>query len=415
MADLQTSPYPLVFPLAGVDAAATSAPSRHRARVELSTLARALSGMQKEAVVSGSPNGRSWRMACDEGPYLNGTDLAPFPLAFFTTGLVNSYLMEILDLARLRGTKIGALELVQDNLYTMEGSAVRGDMIGGALPVALQVRLDADASEDALQDLVAAAVIRSPADALLRSTLTSEFSIVKNGEAVSVGTVRPAATATGEEDLSDATFDAVRPDPNADFPRDIVTKLAAAKSVLGAEGGAGSSLQSEQKRTLHVRGIAALRADGLAETQVQLFKPIGSSFRFLCDLEQLGGTRAPSPLEYLSAGVAFCFLTQIGRYAAILKHDVERYAIAQRTRFQFAGGDGMAAMAASADAVCTHVDIGADIDDATARKTVDMGERTCFLHAAARTPLKTRVRVEVSRHSRLGGEPAPRAASKDQR
>ena len=101
--------------------------------------------MQKEALTTSSPGGRTWRMACDEGPYLNGTDLAPFPLAFFTTGLVNSYFVEILHLARQRGTRIGTLELVQDNRYTMEGSAVRGDMIGGALPVDLHVRIEVDA------------------------------------------------------------------------------------------------------------------------------------------------------------------------------------------------------------------------------------------------------------------------------
>jgi uncharacterized OsmC-like protein len=130
-------------------------------------------------------------------------------------------------------------------------------------------------------------------------------------------------------------------------------------------------------------------------TRVQLFKPIGSSFRFLCDLEHLGGRRAPSPLEYLSAGVAFCYLTQIGRYATILKHDLERYAIAQRTRFGFASGDGAGATPASADLVRTHVEIATVADDATVRKIVDMGERTCFLHAAARTALETRVRIEV--------------------
>jgi uncharacterized OsmC-like protein len=396
MADLQASPHPLVFRLAGFDVAAKSAAPPLLSRVELRTFARALSGMQKEALVTGSPNGRTWRMACDEGPYLNGTDLAPFPLAFFTTGLVNSYLLEILDLARLRGASIGVLEVVQDNLYTMEGSAVRGDMIGGALPVSLHVRIGADVSNEALHDRVAAAVIRSPADALLRGVLASEFSIEKNGEPVTVGAVRPAP-APGACDLSDAMFDAARPDPDAELAGDIITKVAAAESVLDAEGGAGSSLRSEQKRTLHVRGIAALRADGLAVTRVQLFKPIGSSFRFLCELEHRGGMRAPSPLEYLSAGVAFCYLTQIGRYAAILKHDLERYAIAQRTRFGFSSGAGVATMPASADAVCTHVDIVTSVDDATVRKIVDLGERTCFLHAAARTPLKTRVRVEVGR------------------
>ena len=392
MIDLETSPHPLVYPL--VHSPETSAAAPRPPRVEIWTFARALAGMQKEALATSSPNGRTWRMACDEGPYLNGTDLAPFPLAFFTTGLVNSYFAQILDLARLRGTGIGTIELVQDSMYTMEGSAVRGDMIGGASPVALHVRIDADASEDALNDLVAAAVIRTPADAFLRGVFESEFSIAKNGEPIAEGSVRRSA-APADCDLSDAVFDAARPDPSADVPRDIITKLAAAESVFGVEGGAGSSLLSEQKRTLHVRGICTRRADGLTETRVQLFKPIGSSFRFLCDLDPLGGRRAPSPLEYLSAGIAFCYLTQIGRYATIMKHRLERYAIAQRTRFGFATEDGVTTLPPSADAVRTHVEIAAAAEDATVRNLVDMGERTCFLHAAARTALKTRVRVEV--------------------
>jgi uncharacterized OsmC-like protein len=227
--------------------------------------------------------------------------------------------------------------------------------------------------------------------------LESEFSLAKNGEPVRVGNVRHSSS-PAHYNLSDTMFDAARPDAGADFPRDIIMKLGAAQSVLGVEGGAGSSLRSEQKRTLHVRGIATLRVDGLTETRVQLFKPIGSSFRFLCDLEHSGGgRRAPSPLEYLSAGVAFCYLTQIGRYATIMKHDLERYAIAQRMAFGHASGDGAATTPPSADAVRTHVEIVTAADDATVRKIVDMGERTCFLHAAARTPLKTRIRIEAGR------------------
>lgn len=32
-----------------------------------------------------------------------------------------------------------------------------------------------------------------------------------------------------------------------------------------------------------------------------------------------GRDAAPSPLAYLAAGVAFCFMTQLGRYAEIMK------------------------------------------------------------------------------------------------
>ncbi|MFV1963712.1 MAG: OsmC family peroxiredoxin, partial [Acidimicrobiia bacterium] len=53
----------------------------------LRTVVRALVGMQKEAAVTIEPDGSVWRLVSDEGPYLNGTDLAPFPLAFFAAGM----------------------------------------------------------------------------------------------------------------------------------------------------------------------------------------------------------------------------------------------------------------------------------------------------------------------------------------
>ncbi|NIO43025.1 MAG: OsmC family peroxiredoxin, partial [Burkholderiales bacterium] len=41
---------------------------------------------------------------------------------------------EILALAAQRDITINNITLVQDNFYTMEGSALRGTMVGGALP-----------------------------------------------------------------------------------------------------------------------------------------------------------------------------------------------------------------------------------------------------------------------------------------
>lgn len=392
MANIQNSPHPLAFPVAPGPDQARRPPEANR--VEIRTLARAMEGMQKEALVTSHPGGRSWRMVCDEGPYLNGTDLAPFPLAFFATGLVNAYLAEIVARAEAQDVVIDDIEIVQDNFYTMEGSAIRGDMIGGALPVALHVRVDSDAPDAAVQNAVMNGLARSPGDAYLRGVYESEFSISKNGKPVPVGSVRPwSGPAAPAPD--DAFFDALKPDPQADFPGDIVTKLGGSGSVFHKEGGAGSSLQAEQKRTLHIRAIARMRHDGLSETQVQLYKPIGSNFRFLCDIENAaeGGVHAPSPLAYLSAGIAFCYLTQIGRYAMIMKYDDLGYAIAQETAFGLAHGEGPGATPPAAEPVRTHVALTTALDDDIARKIVDMGERTCFLHAASRTPLKTKVRI----------------------
>jgi uncharacterized OsmC-like protein len=388
MPNIQSSSFPLVFPVA-------SKPGEMRLdRVQVEVRARALEGMQKEALVTSRPGGRTWRMVCDEGPYLNGTDLAPFPLAFFATGLVNAYLAEMVSLAKAKKIPLGRIEIIQENFYTMEGSAIRGDMIGGALPVALHVRIDSTASDSDIQSVVMNALARSPGDAYLRTVLESEFSIAKNGKPVTTGSVR--AWKGGQAvPLEDAVFDGAKPADGTVFPQDIITKLGGADTVFNVEGGAGSSLKSEQKRTLHIRGIATLHEDGLTETRVQLFKPIGSNFRFLCDIANAaeGGIRAPSPLAYLAAGIAFCYLTQIGRYASIMKYDDLGYAVAQAMSFGLARGEGASGTPASVEPVRTHVALTTALDDDVARKIVDMGERTCFLHAVSRTPLKTKVRV----------------------
>ena len=44
---------------------------------------------------------------------------------------------------RARSVAVRDLVLVQDNRYTVEGSALNGTMTGGALPVELEVRVDA--------------------------------------------------------------------------------------------------------------------------------------------------------------------------------------------------------------------------------------------------------------------------------
>jgi hypothetical protein len=78
---------------------------------------------------------------------------------------------------------------------------------------------------------------------------------------------------------------------------------------------------------------------------------------------------------YPSAGIAFCFMTQSGRYAKIVKKEVKDYRIIQDTHF-VPGAFGP---------VETHVFLATDHDDMFARTILDMSEQTCFLHALCRT------------------------------
>jgi organic hydroperoxide reductase OsmC/OhrA len=388
MADIESLSYPLVYK-AELNAPIPSGLDEEAGYVAIRAEMRALSGMQKEALIYCGPTGTTWRMVSDEGPYLNGTDLAPFPLAFYTTGMVLSFTDELLKRAEAGGVNIRHLVVTQDNRYTMQGSAIRGDMVGGALPVEIGVEIEADALEETIRQTVSGAEGTSPAQVYMKKVLANTFALGYNGKELALVDVHPSPKKLHGEPT--AHLEAARPLSADTYLEDIIVKLEAAKTVIGVEGGAGSSLQATQKRTLHVRGICTLQDDALKEVEVQLFKPLGSTFRFIGD--DTGQERAPSSLVYLAAGIGFCFMTQIGRYAQIVKHDLRAYSIVQDTLYKIAA-DG-----SDAKPVDTHVFLDMEAPGEAAQRTVTMSERTCFLHAAMRGSTRTKVNIILNGHS----------------
>jgi uncharacterized OsmC-like protein len=391
---------PIVFPVAAYSA---PPPEPIRSRLDeprmigFRTEVRALSGMQKEAVVW--PLGKEqpgWRMFSDEGPYLNGTDLAPFPLGFFAAGLQFSFLETLVKRARVRGIEIESLESVQDTWYTMTGSAIRGDMTGGAKPVDLLVKIRADASGEAVLKLLREAEQMCAAHAVMRDVITNTFSCRLNAAEVPVAGVSPSATG-GVADPA-ASFEQLSAIQAVRLPQPIISKIAEAQRVHGVAGGVASSLQSEQKRTLNVHGEARVDEDGLMETRIQLRSPVGSTFRFVGQVVPPEGQArvAPSGLAYLSAGVAFCFMTQLGRYAHILKYPIEAYRLAQFSLFRQADPGTQALEFAAAAPVDTHLFLEGDLQGEAAAQSLRMSEQTCFLHAAMRGGYPSRIAVEVN-------------------
>jgi uncharacterized OsmC-like protein len=350
--------------------------------------------MQKEAIVVPLRGGRAWRLASDEGPYLNGFDSAPCPLSFLTTGMVSSYMNEILALAKQRGIVVNDVVLVQDNFYTMAGSALDGSMLGGALPVELEAQIDTEASDEAVGALLVDAVHASPLNGLMRKVHTSLFSLTVNAEEIGVGKVA-SIDGPAEPDPGDR-FPLVEPGAAHERDAQLVARVEAVRARTGVAGGAGSSLQASQQRTLHIRGTCRRLADGRNEIMQVLFSPIGSTFRFVSDeCEEFGGEgRAPDAASYISAGIAFCFMTQLGRYAAITKQNLDAYKVVQDTHFSAGGASGGTGEPGRADAVETHVYLDTGEGEDFARTALDMGEQTCFLHAFCRTDLKTKVRVK---------------------
>lgn len=349
------------------------------------TFARALDGMQKEAMILRGAGLPGWRLICDEGHYLNGSDLAPPPLAFFSAGMIAVHAACIARELDRMGHDFRKLSLTQDAHYGMEGSALRGTMTASAAAVVLQATLPAETDRNQLVRQLSAAISATPVESLLRTRLADTFSIERNGAVIATGHANQAGT-QGPGDPA-ALF---RQDTfsNAEQPNHaLVTKLESSRSVFEPDHGVGAALKDHQKRDLLIRSQVQWQEDGLQQVRVQIHKPIGSVFQFVVDeaIDESSGRRAPDGLSYLSAGIAFCFMTQLGRYVHITKQSVNQYGVVQDTKFDLAQGIAMP--------VETHVHLKTDEDISNCQKIVDMGEQTCFLHAACRMSNRTDLQV----------------------
>jgi len=302
---------------------------------------------------------------------------------------------EILALASQRDITINNIRLVQDNYYTMKGSALKGTMTGGAKDVKLAVQIDSEADRETLNKLVLDAVAASPLNGLMRGALESLFTLSHNGSEIDTDRALPVGK-PAEADPGDHFDKAL---PTEDDWSGLLRKGGLTPKSEETVTLAGDSLKEEQDRILHVRGICTLREDGVKQVEQQLFNPHGSIFYFLCDEAPENGGKglAPDAASYISAGIGFCFMTQFGRYAKIVKKDLEEYRILQDAHFSKGGASGGTGKAGTADPIETHVYLVTGEDDDFARRALDMSEQTCFLHAFCKTDLKTRVSIEEYR------------------
>ena len=377
-ASIESSGYPLAFRVDPSELNLAPLPLID-GLVRIRTFARTLEGMQKEALIQYGPTGAVWRVVSDEGPWLNGTDLAPFPLAFFTAGMAASLMSDVWDEAGERGVHLDQLDLTQDNFFTMEGSALKGTMAASVQPMQVEIAARGDGSSNEFENIAETAVRqRSAANRCLRESLPSRFAIRANDRDLPWS----GTAAKSVSRLSDpaAVFDDFRPKPSDGLA--LITKTASVDTSQENAVGLGT----EQKRMVHVNTEGSFRDDGLKSLDVECIHPAGSRFRMLSDKLTLTGDqgRAPDGLSYLSAGVAFCFMTQIGRYAQITKQQLNGYRIIQDTAFRLGPEHDPHAFAVET-LVC--LDTGEPPEKSV--QLVRMGEQTCYIHAAYRTATET--------------------------
>ena len=355
---------------------------------------RSLNGIQKEGVTLSALTGRAWRFASDEGPHLGGFDDAPNPLSFVAVGMAGAFMTELLALAKARGIDLTDPVLTLENFYYRDGSFPKGTMISAALPPEVSLECTSTADPDTLHRLAVDAVAAAPVNGLVRDEKISLFTLTHNGMRIDTGTLAPLDGAA-LPDPGDPIANLARP-TQADAPR-LAEKTASEAEVsarIAADPPPAPVLDGTRK-LLHLRTTCRVNPDGTYHCLREQYAQVSSSWEFTVD--DSPEATAPYSASYFAIGVAFCFMTQIGRFAHMAKHPLTSYRVVQDMHFTLGGASGGTGQGGTADPVESHVFMDSDTDDDTARDITRVAERTCFLHALCRDRAKVRIRGVTTR------------------
>jgi uncharacterized OsmC-like protein len=350
-----------------------------QARDVIKVEARQMAGHQKEAVVTEGPQGSAWRVASDEGKHLRGSDLAPFPLGFFNAGLQGDLYGRIRALAADRDIALDHVEIILANHYWLTGSFIHGTGEGHAEAPDIEVRVHSSAAPETVTALVAAAMDASPAIALLRTPVTGNtFALYINGRRRQVAGV---ASSQGDD-----AADPYRVYPHAPRPldpgerRDLIEKTGQVEQ--GTLELAGPTVTNKLIR--NVLGEGRIGRDGLFGVDTWLGMPGTSHYRLGTD--ERGTDAAPCGLALLSAGIAFCYMTQLSRYIENMKMNIRRVRMVQFNPYR-------AGPSAAVEPVDTHLFLDGEAPEETHLQLLTIAARTCYLHAACKTAVEPNLRI----------------------
>ena len=112
--------------------------------------------------------------------------------------------------------------------------------------------------------------------------------------------------------------------------------------------------------------------------------PGTSHFKLVSD-ESAAGT-APCGLALLSAGIAFCYMTQLSRYIENMKMGIRDVRLVQFNPY-------VAGSNAAAEPIDTHLFLSGEAAEETHLQLLTIAARTCYLHAASKTPTEPKLRI----------------------
>jgi len=121
-------------------------------------------------------------------------------------------------------------------------------------------------------------------------------------------------------------------------------------------------------------------------------------FEFHCDEPQwLGGDDAyPQPLTYLAASVAFCFLTQVNRYASMLKKRVTHAACRTEFDVYWDGSVLKGTLKSGVNEFRSYVTIESPESAEDVLRIIRLAKRGCFAEQLVRNPIPLKTTLTVN-------------------
>jgi uncharacterized OsmC-like protein len=387
---IESSGFPLAFRVKA-GGARPALLTRENAREVFVTEARQLARFGKEGVVHEGDTGSVWRLTTDEGNHLGGDDIAPFPLGFYNAGLVGDVYNRLLAIARARGIAIERLNVDLNNAYWMTGSFVRGDAVGNAEPTTIAVRVRSSSGAADVRKLVADAIKASPAVDGLRRALKNTFAIYVNGRRRDVTTMTPS-TAPDATDPFRTYSKPPAPLASSNEIDDIIWKTGEIREGVVQKAPSGTTGKIIRNIIGHGE---LLDPTGITETDSALEMPGVSHFKFKTD-ERPDAEQAPSGLALASAGIVFCYMTQIARFIEHREYNIRGVRLVQYTPYSLSGSIADGSWTGRQEPVDTHLFLSGDESDETHEQLMRIGAGMCYLHASLGKANEPVVSVELN-------------------
>ena len=351
-----------------------------------------LGRFHKIGLVEDRSTGRTWCLQSDEGASLGGTNLAPAPLFHWIAGMHADVGSRLVALAREQDVRLDHVGLEVSQGLASQGSFARGEAV--AHVHGLQWRLDARGpGADRAEALLVAALRSSPSVAAMTTPVPGLFALRTNGRPTDLEDVLPAwADADLEDPLrrhaampvptGEDVVQVLRLVPGEGLPESARERIATHSSSDAAS--------ASVRFTVDARGEVDL-ATGLVTVSTGLPEMTRDRWEITADPT---GLRAPSPLALVALGAAFCYHTQLSRYANVRRLELKNSSLAQLTTYEPADVSSTAPGVAHPIRTAMFLN-GAEAEDVT-RSLLGVAARTCYVHRAMGQVVDVGIRPAVA-------------------